>query len=196
MNKRKILIIGSLVLLVLLGIGMFIFKEKTVTNITQPISTDFNRLQPTITPTLIPYPVLGSMTVQTKVGLKRLPNNKEFVLVVDASSEGKNIVGYDIILSFDKSAFTYVRTISSMPDFNVFSYERPTYISLSAIKSLQNNKIVSWNNQPLVEMVFVPKKTGTFVFTLSPEGKETSKLVDDTAQVVYPKTDKLELEIY
>ena len=67
---------------------------------------------------------------------------------------------------------------------------------MSAIKSLQNNAVTQWSNKQLLEVSFKPKKNGTYLFLLSPTGKEVSKLVDDKASVVYPKTDKLELEIY
>lgn len=195
-NNRKILIIGSMVLLILLVILMLVFQKKPPTKTEELSSTVSSRVQSTPIPTLIPHPTLGSMTISAVGGVIRFPNNKELSVLISSSSEGKNIVAYDAILSFDKSAFTYVKTASQMSDFNVFSYERPTYLSMSAIKSLQNNKSTPWNKQPLVEVVFKPKKTGTYIFMLSPMGKETSKLVDDKANVVYPKTDKLELEIY
>lgn len=195
-NNKKILIIGSLFLLVLLGVSMFIFQQKPVVKTDKPIPTSFNRFQPSTAPTLIPHPTLGSMRFYSMGGIKRFSKGKEFSLLVQASSQGKNIVGYDAIVSYDKKHFTYVRTVSKLPEFNVFSYERPAYLSLSAIKSLQDTKVTSWINQDLVELVFQPNTIGKYSFLLIPMGKETSKLVDDKAQVVYPATEKLEVEIY
>ena len=123
-NNKKILMIGIIAGIVifsfLVSLSRLVFQKShkpTSTN-----STNSNQLQPTATPTLIPHPVLGSMTIQNKTGTKRLLNDKEFSVIISATSEGENIVGYDAILSFDKNAFTYVKTTSLLPEFKVFSY--------------------------------------------------------------------------
>ena len=96
-------------------------------------------------------------------------------------------------MTYDKTAFDFVKATSLMDDFKVYSYDRPTYVSLSAIKSLQDNNVTTWNNQSLSELTFQPKKTGTYIFSLTAVGKETSKLVDEKTETIYPSTRQLQL---
>jgi hypothetical protein len=151
---------------------------------------------PSVTPTLIPHPTLGSMTMKTKDGLTKYQVGHPVTLVIQADSEGKSIVGYDAIMSYDNTGFSYGGGTSLSQDFKLYAYDRKTYVAFSGIRSLQSNKLDAWSSFPLIEVVMMPKSKGNYTFELSPEGREASKLVDDKAQVVYPKTTELHLEIY
>ena len=191
-RKNKMIPI-YITLVVLLILGVF-----AVSSSLQKRGPAFNpgKLRPSIPPTLIPYPTQGAMMMKTKDGEKRYAVGSPVTVVIQANSEGKRIVGYDAILSYDNKGFSYQSSKSLSPDFQLYAYDRKTYVSFSGIRSLQSTSIDSWTSYPLLEVVLMPKQKGSYAFELSPEGKETSKLVDDKAQVVYPKTEQLLLEIY
>lgn len=151
---------------------------------------------PSLAPTMIPRPTLGSMTMKTKDAATRYQVGRPVSIIIQASSDGSSIVAYDAILSYDNTGFTLGGSTSLAPDFKMFAFDRKTYISFSAVRSLQSTKLDAWSNFPLIEVALVPKAKGSYTFKLSPEGKETSKLVTDKNQAVYPKTTELHLEIY
>jgi len=188
-KRSPAMVIIALILVVILGIFIYISTQKKT-----PTSIRPNRVTSTI-PTVTPRPIVGSMTISSSGGI-RFSKNSAVTLQIKASSEGRQVVGYDVVVTYDKTAFDFVKATSLMDDFKVYSYDRPTYVSLSAIKSLQDNNVTTWNNQSLSELTFQPKKTGTYIFSLTSVGKETSKLVDEKAETIYPSTGQLQLEVY
>jgi hypothetical protein len=187
--SRPVKVIIALILLVVLGaFAFFTAKQNKSTKPVRPA-----RMTVTI-PSVTPRPVLGSMTVSSSV--TRYSKDSPVTIKIQASSEGRQIVGYDAVVTYDKSAFDFVKALSLMDDFRIYSYNRPTHVSLSAIKSLQNKRVDVWNNQTLAELTFQPKKTGAYTFSLAPVGKESSKLIDENAQAIYPKVAQLQLEVY
>lgn len=187
----------TVLVVVVASLGLFIIVS--VRQRMTPANTSLQRQVtpgPSLTPTLIPHPVLGSMTMQTKDGQLRYQLGRPVSVIIQASSEGKHIVGYDAILKYDNAGFTYESSKSLSSDFQLYSYDRKTYIAFSGIRALQSKALDSWASYQLLEVVMTPKKKGSYVFELSPVGREVSKLVDDKDQIVYPKTMELHLEIY
>lgn len=193
-SKRKIIIMALVTFLIAVLLVMVFTNKKDNTG-KSPASFD-GPAQPTLTPTLIPYPTLGSMSIYHEGQGSKFSINEPVKLSVKASSQNKNIVGFDVIVTYDKDAFTFVGAQSKNKSFNIFTYDRSTHLSVSGIKALQENSDTAWTEQPLLDMTFQPKKAGTYNFQLSPVGKEASKLVDSESMVVYPQTDELQLEIY
>lgn len=189
-GRSPVKAIVALVLLV--GLGAFLYFSSQQNKISAPIRP--TRVTSTV-PTVTPRPVIGSMTISSSGGT-RFSKSSPITVQVQASSQGRQVVGYDVVVTYDKTGFDFVKASSLMDDFKIYSYDRPTYVSLSAIKSLQDNKVTTWENQSLMELTFQPKKVGTFSFSLAPVGKEACKLVDEKTQAIYPKTDELGLEIY
>lgn len=193
-NKPKIFPI-IVTVVVLLGLGFVMLstvRQRPVP--TQPAQV--NTVPPSATPTVIPRPVLGTMTMKTKDSLLRYPAGKPVTIIIQANSAGKRIVAYDAILGYDSQGFSYDSSKSLPADFQVYPFDRKSYISFSGIRSIQSKTLDEWTSYPLIEVIMMPKKTGKYVFELSPQGGETSKLVDDKNQIVYPKTMELHLEIY
>ena len=184
-----VMVIVAIFLVVISGIVIYISTQK---NTSAPIKP--TRVTSTV-PTVTPRPVLGSMTISSSGGT-RFSNSSPITVQIQASSEGRQIVGYDVVVTYDKTGFDFVKATSLIDDFKIYSYDRPTYVSLSAIKSLQDDKSTSWNNQSLSEITFQPKKIGTYTFSLAPVGKEACKLVDEKAQAIYPSTGQLQLEVF
>lgn len=189
-GRSPVKAIVALVLLV--GLGAFLYFSSQQNKTSAPIRP--NRVTSTV-PSVTPRPVIGAMMISSSGGV-RFSKSSPVTVQVQASSQGRQIVGYDVVVTYDKTAFDFVKAVSLMDNFKVYSYDRPTYVSLSAIKSLQDNKPDTWNNQALSELTFQPKKTGTYTFSLSPVGKEASKLVDEKTQAIYPSTGQLQLEVF
>lgn len=190
-EKGRSPIKAIIALILLIGLGTFAFFSTQQKKPSAPIRP--SRVTSTA-PSVTPRPILGSMTISSAA--PRVSKSSPVTVKIQASSEGRQVVGYDVVVTYDKTGFDFVKATSLMDDFKIYSYDRPTYVSLSAIKSLQDDKVTTWNNQSLVELTFQPKKVGNFTFSLAPIGKEASKLVDEKAQAIYPSTGQLQLEVF
>lgn len=160
--------------------------------------TDTTRgVTPTLTPvpTLIPYPMKGSFALREQSGVLSVKEGIPFTLDLVATSSKNTVAGYDAILSYDKGAFERQSIQSKMDTFRIFSYDRGTHLSITGTKNLQVNEPVRFANTVILSFTFLPKKKGTYVFSLKSVGNESSKLVDETAQVAYPETADFRLEI-
>mgnify|MGYP001601606441 CR=1 FL=1 len=188
-QRSPLFAIIALILLVILGVFVYFSTQKKTSAPIRPTRTT------STIPTVTPRPVIGAMTISSSGGV-RFSKSSPITLQVQASSQGRQVVGYDVVVTYDKTGFDFVKATSLMDDFKIYSYYRPTYVSLSAIKSLQDIKVATWDNQSLMELTFQPKKVGSYSFSLAPVGKETSKLVDEKAQAIYPSTGQLQLEVF
>lgn len=149
---------------------------------------------PTVTPTLIPYPKNGSFTLKTTTSVVKL--GESFSVDLVATSGEKPVAGYDVVLSYDKSALDRQSVQNFVDAFRIYTYDRtPDRTSISATKNIQVNDQVIFSNTPLLRFTFVATKTGTFSLSLKPVGAESSKMVDDEANVTYPELSDLSLEI-
>lgn len=143
-------------------------------------------------------PTQGSLTLlpTSKDSRFQLKDNVTFNL--NASSSGKNIVGYDVVLYYDPLSFDLVSADSTIPDFKVYSYKRGNYLTLTAVKSLQNNSQSVFDKTNIATLVFKPKKAGKYNFSLrqSSEGNEKTDIITDKTEVLNPTLMDTSVEVY
>ena len=152
-------------------------------------------LSPTAAPTLIPYPVKGLFVLKEQTGVQSVKEGEPFVIDVIATSGTDTVAGYDAIFSYDETAFARQSVQNKLDTFRIFTYDKDTHVSISATKNLQETDPVRFANTPILSLTFIGKKQGTFVFSLKSVGNESSKLVNESAQVTYPETSDFRLEI-
>jgi hypothetical protein len=150
---------------------------------------------PTLVPTLIPYPTKGRFILKEREGQQSAKEGTSVVIDLIATSSTDTVAGYDAILSYDISAFERQSVQNRADSFRIFPYERGTHLSISATKNLQVSTPIRFAETPLLSFTFLAKKKGTYVFSLKPVGNESSKLVNESAQVTYPETSDFRLEI-
>ena len=150
---------------------------------------------PTVVPTLIPYPTKGRFILKEQSGATSVKIGTAFTLDLIATSSTDTVAGYDAILSYDETTFERQSVQNKVDSFRIFTYERGTHVSISATKNLEVNELIRFANTPILSFTFVAKKKGTYVFSLKSIGNESSKLVNESAQVTYPETLDFSLEI-
>ena len=193
-HTRIMLLILAVVLLIASIAGYIVSRKLQVTQ----SGADMTRvpsLVPTIAPTLIPYPVKGSFLLKEATGKITAQVGVPFTLNLIATSSTDTVAGYDAILSYDKEAFERQSVESKADAFRIFTYERGTHLSISGTKNLQVTEPVRFTSTPILSFTFVAKKKGTYVFSLKSVGNESSKTVNESAQVTYPETPDFRLEI-
>lgn len=117
--------------------------------------------------------------------------------MIVADSGGENIVGWDLLVAYDPTAFDFIRAESNIDDFEIYTFKRSDYLSITAVKSLESEASSVFKNTIVASLVFQPKKTGQFAITLKDSlGKEKSNLINDKTQKINPQLNSLTLSIY
>jgi len=193
-----IMLIGIMVIFVLLGIYLVSQKTKKDKDKSMAVSSINNPTQPTITPTptLIPYAKKGIMKLYTENNVLRFPVGQEVIIGVLASSEKSDIVGFDIVLSYDQNALEFTSAHSQLDSFKAYSYPRTDYVSITMIKSLQETNSTVFDNTDIAQLRFKALKKGTTSIELTAKGNDSTKFADVNAKVTYPEMNKLMIEIY
>lgn len=180
---------GMVIILVLIALLIISnLKSQPAPNETQT---------PVKTPTAV-APLKGTMTLMTKDELRRYKVGSPINLVVIGDSEGEDIVGFDVILNYDKTAFTLGSISTPLTQFQTFKNEKETLV-VTAIQSpnVENREILS--KSTILNITFIPKEVGNYTFTIVPRaGNETTKFVNSqkNPKPIYPKTSELKIEIF
>lgn len=192
-NHSKLML--AILAFVLLGasIAGYVVLQKVQTKSPIGEATQLT-VSPTVAPTLIPYPTKGSFFFKVR-GTDTLQPGKVFVLDIYATSSKDTVAGYDVVLAYDMQAFERQSIQTVMQAFRIFTYNRGNHVSISATKNMQVSEPVRFNETPILSFTFLPKQKGTFTFSLKPQGNESSKLVNESAEVTYPEVSDIRLEI-
>ena len=188
---KKMLLFLAIFLLAASVVGYMVLRAMP--NQSFQGNTSQTALAPTITPTLIPYPTKGEFTLIAST-LKGTVN-KPFTMRLVATSTD-TVAGYDVVLTYDKTAFD-TQAVQNLADaFRIFPYDKlPDHMSISGTKDLKVTTPVQFSQTPLIQFTFLPKKSGIYTFSLKAVGAESSKMVNESAQVTYPTLHDVRLEI-
>lgn len=140
-------------------------------------------------------PTQGSLSLKLAGGAT-VTKDSEVQIDLFADSNEKNIVGYDLVLSYDPSSFDFVKATSNLADFKIYTYKKDGYLSFLATRSLQSQTSSIFTQTKIASLVFKPIKAGKFTFSLKPlMGKDKTDLVTDKTEVINPKLNDLEVKV-
>lgn len=138
----------------------------------------------------------GNMTLVMKNNQRKIPANVPFTVQVIADSQSEDIVGFDVLVAYDKEAFKEVSASSPLSGFRVFDTQRDGYLAVTAIQDPQNSTRNVFKDQVILEVTLNPALAGEYDLTiLSSKKAETSKLVSTETKVFFPKVEGLTVEI-
>lgn len=189
---RTMLLILAVILLLASIVG-YVVSGNLKSN--QNSGTTEVHIVPTVAPTLIPYPTQGSFVLSTRNGGGSAQLGQPIIIDITATSSKDTVAGFDAILSYDKTVFERQSVQNRVDSFRIFTYDRSNHLSISATKNLSITEPIRFADTPLLSFTFIAKKKGTYTFSLKPVGNESSKLVNESAQVTYPVSKDFRLEI-
>ncbi len=130
-------------------------------------------------------PANGALTVGTP-----------FVLQVLANSNSKDVVGYDLLLSYDQTAFKLGTEISPLASFKVYPFQRGDHETYTAIKAPEVKTPTLLNQDELLTISMTPLKQGSYTLKLlDRSGKETTKMVDVKTHILTPQLTPLQVTV-
>lgn len=182
--KNKI-IIALLVLIAVTGVLLYLKGSQTKVTNTEGVA-------PSIVPTERPTTGMFELTAAET----ELVVGKPTKVTVVANSEGKDVVGYDVILPLSPAEISNVSVKSLVPDFQIFTNESEEYLAVTGIKGLTSKNVNVLSETPLIEITFTPLKAGTLsMFLFEEKGREVTKFVDTDTKLYYPTLTSLDLVV-
>jgi len=191
-NNKKMILTYIFVIFSAIFIGTIFFL---ILNSKKPPA---EKKEVTISPT-VPTTVSTEGSIHLVLENEEIPisTDKEITIDLVAGSNEKNIVGYDLALSYDSSAFEFMKATSNVPDFEVYTYKKDGYLSFLVTKSPESQTPSVFNQTKISSLIFKPIKTGKYSFALKPFiDQDKTDLVTDQTEVMNPELNELQITIH
>lgn len=149
-------------------------------------------------PTEIPPfdPAEPWLKIQTEDGSEAIQVGQEAQIIVSGFSDGTNIDGYDVLLSYDADELEVVEVESLIPSFNIQQFIRGSFVSVTGYKRPDVDEVTAFDETPLLQYTVVAKEAGETELSILPaKGPETSKFVDPEVNQIYPQPETVTLQI-
>lgn len=199
-HSYRMIIITVVVILIAIG-GLIISQNE---NLQQTMKRTLTGGQGGETTTGQPIPLLEVSSIESRdrAWVEIVPAADSYSLEdivqlkVKGFSEGRDISGYDLLITLDPEIFELESVSTSIPGFTVFPFDNGQYIAITAIKDLGQNEPTILNETDMLTIELKPKKKGTGVVSVALENeKEKTQLVDVDVQVLIPQVGSAEVQI-
>lgn len=200
---------------VFIGTGIFLLLSSKSKNPNEKISSvriddtqntndvvDFPEEPTAVIPTTAPATTTGStittvpssisMALETDLSNDQMKVGDMVELSLFADSMGKNIVGYDVVIYYDSLAFDFKKGLSSLSDYNIFTYKKGHYFTITGLKTLQSAPSPMTKANKLATLTFEATKLGSFEFELKTSNNaDKTDLITDKTEVLVPELNKV-----
>ncbi len=136
-------------------------------------------------------------TLSLEIDQRRVVLGQAFTVNVVADSEKEDIVGFDVLFSFDKSAFSLSSVASPLKNYQVFEFQRQSHLTVTAVQAPEVNTRSIFDQTAILTISLRPTKKGNYnLFILPSKDKEKTKFINSATQPFLPKTTGAEIEVY
>ena len=138
----------------------------------------------------------SSLTLETNLSGNKMKVGDMVEINLFGDSNGKNIVGYDVVIYYDSLAFDFKRGLSSLSDYNIFTYKKGHFFTITGLKTLQSAPSPMTKANKLATLTFEATKTGQFEFSLKTSNdKDKTDLITDKTEVLIPTLNQLTVDV-
>lgn len=138
----------------------------------------------------------GGLVLNTIDGENKKALGVVFDVNIVLDSPQAQITSFDMIVKFDKTKLSLVKSQADMADFSLVSVEDKEGVAIIAFKSPTAKTLHPLDKVTLLTLSFKSKAKGkTVISTVKEEGKRTTKFVDNSSRIFYPETGEIVIEI-
>lgn len=186
-QTKRTYFIGSLILVLIVLAGFVMYLKNGMKTSTEK-KVEVTAVAPTS------YPATGSFSVVSEAQTTTVGAPTKATIF--ANTEGKDLVGYDLLFSAPSDKMSSVKATSLLPDFQVFVKENAGYVTITGIRGLASTSSQILANTPLVEVSFVPKASGNLELSiLQSMQNELTKFVDTETKLFYPNVASTSVDV-
>lgn len=195
---QKILYILVFLLLAIFLITNFIlfFYQKTQNkNLSQKKQTNVEIVSPKIEEKSIKIEKTQGEILISSAKTKYLVGEK-IEIDVKANLENEDIVGYDLIFSYNPQGVDYLSANSLIPSFSVYTYKKDNKVFLTGVKNPQTKESIIFKNNSILKLIFQAKNQGVYkIDIISKDGPSKTKLVNINTKEFYPQLSSVAIEV-
>lgn len=127
---------------------------------------------------------------------RKYRSGEEIEIILEAKEIKENIVGYDIILSYDEKNLEYIKTQSLIEGFSIYPYKTENTIFLTGVKSPQIKEETIFKDKAFANLFFKAKNKGNYkIEILSNKNTSKTKFIDEKTQEFYPQSISIIIEV-
>lgn len=110
-------------------------------------------------------------------------------VAVTMNTEGRQVVGYNLIIQYDPNQMKIGKIVSTIPQFTAYQNEAtPGYIVIDGVKTSTDDTPVVLTNQQLLTVPVTVKSEGVYTLRLiEKNNKDEAKFFDENMTPYYPK---------
>lgn len=139
----------------------------------------------------------GVLKIESTEDLRRYKVGQPIALQVFADSDEADIVGFDVLLQYDKQGFSITSTTTPLEGYTIVPTETDTHLSITAVQNPGSDNKFIFSDEEILELVLNPLSVGTYEFSIVPNiGEETTKFVSTNSQILIPQTATFTIEVY
>jgi hypothetical protein len=156
-----------------------IFYYQRVGMLQSPGAANTYKIIPTSQPTIAKkIPTGVKFTLEANEKSASYPNNTNMAIKVVGESNKHNVLGYDIVIDRDMTAYEVVSVTSLLPEFTVLKFVKDDKLTITGILKPSITKEIMFEQTPVAEITLRPKKVGSLLLTvLVSDGSSTSKIM-------------------
>lgn len=137
----------------------------------------------------------GSFTVSVD-SQQRFSVGQPVSIVVTADSGEQSVVGFDAVVLFDTTGLTYRSVTSNLTGFTTVGSVRKGYLELTSAIDPVATAAPVLRKTSVAAITFMPKKAGTYRFTLLDQIDQSStKFVDNKTVLYRPKLNEVVITV-
>lgn len=145
-----------------------------------------NFTKQTISPTIFIPPTKGNLNF--KLENKNFVINSPFNIVINASSEDKQVVGFELVIKFDKKNLKFLSAKSVDNRFISYSSLSDNYLNITLVKNLNIDEPIYFNQTDIITLQFLPlNQINSSIEIVSNYKNRKTFFVNEKNEVFYPK---------
>ena len=177
-HQYRLIILTFFVGLALITIAL-IFYYQRAGMLQSPGAANTSNIIPTSQPTIAKkIPTGVKLTLEANEKSTSYPKDTNIAIRVVGESNKHSVLGYDIVIDRDLTAYDVVSVTSLLPEFTVLKFVKDDKLTITGILRPSITQEVMFAKTPVAQITLRPKKTGALSLTvLVSEGSSTSKIM-------------------
>lgn len=179
-HQYRLIILTLFVGLALITIALIFYYQRNGM-LQQPGAVNTTDLT-TFSPTIVKKAPTGvKFSFESSASASLSSVNSPIKLTIVGESNKHSVLGYDIVIDRDLSAYDVVDVSSLLPEFTVLKFVKDNKVTVTGILKPSVTGEITFSNTPVVELTLLPKKVGPLSLTiLVSEGSSTTKIMSSS----------------
>ena len=200
-NTKKTIGLFLLLFLIIISFSLVVFQKRKAKQKSVKPSSPSQITQSPLSPTVEEKRINLSQSNKGQLFLKKendtsTRTNQNFNIILKADIANEDVVGFDIVFSFDKESLDFLSAQSLLDDFTLIPVKKENYIRLTMAKKPQAQQSTFLKDRAVISLTFKAKKTGSSTIKVLPQiDNEKTQFINKKTEIIYPAIDEIKIDV-